>query len=128
MSMHLRHMLSASSKWLASFSSRARLFRLLAVRGSSDPNDRSLITKLRRASASASSKLHSCTQHHQLTALDGGGDVEVGLMAAPTTSSAELDQTNIWLPHIVMDRSQNNNKLMAHLCLADSCLTECDLV
>ncbi len=57
MSMHLRHMVSASSRWLASFSSRARLFRLVAVRGSSDPKDRSRITRLRRANASASSKL-----------------------------------------------------------------------
>lgn len=61
MSIHLRHMVSASSRWLASFNSRARLLRLLAVRGSSDPNDRSLITRLRRAKASASSKLQ-CSQ------------------------------------------------------------------
>ncbi len=61
MSMHLRHMVSASSRWLASFSSKARLLRLVAVRGSSDPKDRSLITRLRRASASASSKLQRNT-------------------------------------------------------------------
>lgn len=73
MSMHLRHMDSASWSWLASLSRRARLFRLQAVRGSSDPNDRSLITKLRRASASASSKLQEthkplqCCHAEQLT-------------------------------------------------------------